>query len=230
LQSLNADLFAVVAFRKLPKIVWSMPEKGTINLHASILPDYRGAAPINWAIINGETVSGATTFFINENIDEGDILLNTKIAIEKTDNAGDLHDKIMVQGSELLVETIDMVEEGSIAPKKQPEVDKPKKAPKIHKEDCKIDWNKNADFTFNFIRGLCPYPTAYTTLRGKIIKIYSSEKNDKTEINLTPGEIFSDNKTELLVGCSEGIIKLIEIQLQGKKRLKVTEFLKGYKI
>lgn len=230
LKSLNADIFAVVAFRKLPEVVWKMPKHGTINLHASLLPDYRGAAPINWAIINGEEVTGATTFFINENIDTGDILLKSTVQIDDSDTAGDLHDKIMNDGAKLLVRTINQVEDGTISPVKQEKVSLPKKAPKIHKEDCMIDWSKSAQSIYNFIRGLSPYPASYTTFKGKIFKIYSSEKKLITELKLNPGEIHSDNKNFLLVGCSDGILSLNEVQIQGKKRLDIKEFLKGNKI
>ncbi|MEO8854922.1 MAG: methionyl-tRNA formyltransferase [Ginsengibacter sp.] len=233
LRELNADLQVVVAFRMLPEIVWNMPPKGTINVHASLLPQYRGAAPINWAIINGEEETGVTIFKLQHEIDTGNILLQEKIRIEPDETAGTLHDKMMETGAELLLETIKQLENGTLKEMAQPSLflnhDSPlNHAPKLFTETCEIDWNKNVEDIYNLIRGLSPYPTAFTFLNGKKLKIYLSEIEKITPGN-EPGKISTDNKTFLKFSASDGIISLKEIQLEGKKRMKIEDFLRGWR-
>tara|TARA_B100000401_G_scaffold428903_1_gene361984 strand:- start:789 stop:1697 length:909 start_codon:yes stop_codon:yes gene_type:complete len=226
LNLLNADLQVVVAFRKLPKVIWEMPKLGTFNLHASLLPKYRGAAPINWALINGEKETGVTTFLINEEIDTGKILLQKKIKIKDDENAGSIHDKLMIIGSDLICDTIDNFK--TIKKKKQSGM--PSLAPKIFKNDCKINWNNNIDEIFNKIRGLSPYPSAWCDfLNNKTIKILKSEI-ELFKHNLKIGQILSDNKTYLKFAAKNGFIKVLELQLEGKRKVSIQEFLRGYKI
>ena len=226
LKLLNADIQVVVAFRKLPKIIWDMPKLGTFNLHASLLPKYRGAAPINWALINGEKETGVTTFLINEEIDTGKILLQKKIKIKDDENAGSIHDKLMIIGSDLICDTIDNFK--TIKKKKQLGI--PSLAPKIFKNDCKINWNNNIDEIFNKIRGLSPYPSAWCDfLNNKTIKILKSE-TELFKHNLKIGQILSDNKTYLKFVAKNGFIKVLELQLEGKRKVSIQEFLRGYKI
>ena len=230
LQSLNADLQVVVAFRMLPEIVWNMPALGTINLHASLLPQYRGAAPINWAIINGEKQTGVTTFKLQHQIDTGNILLQEKIPVADDETAGSLHDKMMYTGAELLLQTIRQIENGTIQEIVQPSTaDLPvlKSAPKIFNETCEINWNQPIDKIYNLIRGLSPYPTAFTYLDEKKLKIFSSEKEKTNESN-EPGKILTDHKTFLKFCATDGYISLKEIQLEGKKRMPVGAFLNGF--
>lgn len=233
LKSFNADLFIVVAFRMLPKIIWEMPKYGTVNLHASLLPNYRGAAPINWAIINGETKTGITTFLINEEIDTGKIIAQQEIEIDFQDNAESLHDKIMYQGSDLLLKTIDLIENQNITPLEQNNLifDDliPKPAPKIFKDDCKINWNQNSLNIYNFIRGLSPFPGAWTILKISdneiTLKIISTnliiEKHD-----LKPGQIISDKKS-LKIATLDGFIELTKLLPQGKKIMSGADFGRG---
>jgi methionyl-tRNA formyltransferase len=231
LQSLNADLQVVVAFRMLPEIVWNMPPLGTINLHASLLPQYRGAAPINWAIINGKKQTGVTTFKLQHQIDTGNILLQEKIPIADDETAGSLHDKMMYIGAELLLQTIRQIENGTIREMVQPSTaDLPvlKSAPKIFNETCEINWNQPIDKIYNLIRGLSPYPTAFTYLDEKKLKIFSSEKEKTNESN-EPGKILTDHKTFLKFCATDGYISLKEIQLEGKKRMNIQDFLRGYR-
>ena len=226
LKLLDADLQVVVAFRKLPKVIWEMPKLGTFNLHASLLPKYRGAAPINWALINGEKETGVTTFLINEEIDTGKILLQKKIKIKDDENAGSIHDKLMIIGSDLICDTIDNFK--TIKKKKQSGM--PSLAPKIFKNDCKINWNNNIDEIFNKIRGLSPYPSAWCDfLNNKTIKILKSEI-ELFKHDLKIGEILSDNKTYLKFAAKNGFIKVLELQLEGKRKVSIQEFLRGYKI
>ncbi len=229
LRSLNADLQIIVAFRMLPKLVWNMPEKGTINLHASLLPQYRGAAPINWAIINGEKESGVSTFFLKQEIDTGDLLFSERVGIDQNDTAGDLHDKLMEMGAKLLLRTVKAIATGKYTEKPQVAEDGLKTAPKIFKEDCLINWDQPVEKVFNFVRGLSPYPTSYTHLNEKIMKIFSAEM-EKTSTTLEPGAFVTDNKTYLKFACTDGFISVMEIQLEGKKRMKVDEFLRGVKL
>jgi len=230
LKALNADLQVVVAFRMLPEVVWAMPPKGTINLHASLLPNYRGAAPINWAIINGEKRSGVTTFFLKQDIDTGDVLFSESVAIKPDDTAGDLHDELMAVGAGLLVKTVKAIESGNY--KEQPQDSMTagaelKHAPKIFKEDCLIDFNQPAEQVYNRIRGLSPYPTAYTFLNGKLLKIFKAELLPG-ETGISAGGFLTDQKTYLKFACSDGFISVTDIQLEGKKRMGIEEFLRGY--
>ena len=229
LKSLNANLQIVVAFRMLPKVVWNMPKYGTFNLHASLLPQYRGAAPINWAIINGETKTGVTTFFIDEKIDTGAIILQDETSIEKTDNAEDLHDRLMNLGAKTVLKTVERIQNDNFKTTKQPNHDNLKLAYKIHRETCEIDWNKPIEDIYNFIRGLSPYPAAWTTLENansKIItKIYKANIILEQH-NLEIGALVF-NKKEIKVAVKEGYLNLEEIQLQGKKRMHVKDVLNG---
>ena len=231
LKSFKADLQVVVAFRMLPELVWNMPEKGTINVHASLLPNYRGAAPINHAIINGEKKSGVTTFLLQHEIDTGNILFSTEVDILDNDNAGDLHDKLMLAGAELLIRTVNAIKKNDIQPIPQDSIDTEslKHAPKIFKEDCLINWENDTVKIYNLIRGLSPYPTAFTHIDGKVLKIYESEiiieKHD-----LKPGTYISDGKNELKFATKDGFLKLLEIQIEGKKRMSVSDFLRGYRL
>jgi len=232
LRSLNADLQVVVAFRMLPEVVWNMPPKGTINLHASLLPQYRGAAPINWVLINGEKESGVTTFFLQHDIDTGNILFTEKITLTGRETAGELHDRLMYKGAGLLVKTVKAVESGRYSQHPQEELSagtELKHAPKIFKEGCKIDWNQTAQGAYNFIRGLSPYPTAFTTLQDKILKVFGAEY-EVTDPGDEPGEFFSDNKTYLKVSTTDGFIMLTDVQLEGKKRMGIVEFLRGVRL
>jgi methionyl-tRNA formyltransferase len=232
LKALNADLQVVVAFRMLPEVVWNMPPKGTINLHASLLPQYRGAAPINWAVINGETETGVTTFFLKHEIDTGDILFTEKVSVPENFTAGDLHDKLMHKGAGLLVKTVKAIESGRY--KEQPQVHlaenaELKHAPKIFKEDCRVNWDKPMANVYNHIRGLSPYPTAFTTLNGKTLKIFNGVK-DFTEPEGQPGTYITDNKTYLKFACNNGYFSVTDLQLEGKKPMGVEEFLRGVKL
>lgn len=232
LKSFQADLQVVVAFRMLPELVWNMPPKGTINVHASLLPNYRGAAPINHAILNGEKSSGVTTFLLQHEIDTGNILFFTEVPITETDNAGDLHDKLMVAGAELLIKTVNAIKEGNVNPIPQDELSSNqelKHAPKIFKEDCLIDWGKSTEEVFNQIRGLSPYPAAFTYLDDKVLKIYSAEK-EVVGHSEKPGSYISDGKTNIKFATADGFISLSEIQIEGKKRMAVTDFLRGYRL
>jgi methionyl-tRNA formyltransferase len=219
----------VVAFRMLPVVVWSMPAKGTINLHGSLLPQYRGAAPINHVIINGEKESGVTTFFLKEEIDTGDIILSDSVAIADDETAGDLHDKLMVVGANLLVKTLHAIEAGNITEQPQPQSDDLKHAPKIFKEDCKIDWNNSAQTIHNLIRGLSPYPTAFTLLNEKNLKVFKAEIEDK-EPGIAAGGFLTDGKTYLKFAAKDGFIKLLDIQYEGKKRMLIEDFLRGMRL
>lgn len=232
LQKLRADLQVVVAFRMLPEVVWNMPPLGTINVHASLLPQYRGAAPINHAIINGETETGVTTFQLNHQIDTGNILLHKKIKIEEEDNVGTLHDKLMALGAKALIETVNGLENNTIEAVDQDEIiqgSELKTAPKIFKQDCEIDWNKKTIEIFNLIRGLSPYPGAFTTLNGLNLKIFHTEIEKEIPTH-QPGDIISDGKTFLKFATADGYLKIIELQLEGKKRNGIEEFLRGNKI
>ena len=216
----------------LPEVVWNMPPKGTINVHASLLPNYRGAAPINHAILNGEKSSGVTTFLLQHEIDTGNILFFTEVPITETDNAGDLHDKLMVAGAELLIKTVNAIKEGNVNPIPQDELSSNKElkhAPKIFKEDCLIDWARNTEEVFNQIRGLSPYPAAFTYLDEKVLKIYSAEK-EVIGHSEEPGSYVSDGKTNIKFATADGFINLSEIQIEGKKRMAVTDFLRGYRL
>lgn len=232
LRSLHADLQVVVAFRMLPEVVWHMPPIGTINLHASLLPQYRGAAPINWVLINGEKESGVTTFFLKHEIDTGHILFTEKVTLTGHETAGQLHDRLMDKGAGLLVKTVKAIESGRYTENPQEHLTEGvelKHAPKIFKEDCNIDWNKPAEKVYNFIRGLSPYPTAYTTLNDKVLKVFGAEY-ELGEISEQPGEFFSDNRTFLKVSTTDGFVNLTDVQMEGKKRMGIQEFLRGVRL
>lgn len=233
LKSLNADLQIVVAFRMLPEIVWNMPPMGTINVHASLLPQYRGAAPINWAIINGEKETGITTFRLQHEIDTGNVLLQEKIEIRENETAGELHDRLKDLGAQVLLKTVHGLSEGSLQETPQPALLSTesivlKNAPKIFTKTCGIDWNKPAHEIYNLIRGLSPYPGAFAELGDKTIKIFSAEK----EMILPTSRIGhweSDKKTYLKFACADGYILLKDVQLEGKKRMLIEDFLRGYR-
>jgi methionyl-tRNA formyltransferase len=233
LRSLQADVQVVVAFRMLPEVVWNMPPLGTVNVHASLLPQYRGAAPINWAIINGEKETGVTTFKLQQEIDTGNILLQERIAIGDEESAGDLQDRMKTIGAELLVRTIKGLAEGTLKDHPQSTTGSMdpaalKHAPKIFTETSRIDWNKTVDEIYNLIRGLSPYPGAFTYLRGKVLKIYRAEK--EIEINaFDNGSVHTDGKNFLKFACSDGFIHATDLQLEGKKRMLVKDFLRGYR-
>ena len=229
LRSYQADLQVVVAFRMLPEVVWNMPPKGTINLHGSLLPQYRGAAPINHAIINGEKESGVTTFFLTHEIDTGNIILSDSTAIADDETAGDLHDKLMYIGADLLVKTLKAIEAGEVNEQPQPQSNELKHAPKIFKDDCKIDWNNQALTIYNLIRGLSPYPTAFTFLNDKTLKVFKAEIEDK-EPGITAGGFLTDGKTYLKFATKDGFIKLLDIQYEGKKRMLIEDFLRGMRL
>ncbi len=229
LKALNANLQIVVAFRMLPKVVWEMPSLGTFNLHASLLPNYRGAAPINWAIINGETKTGVTTFFIDDKIDTGAMILNSEIAIEPTENAGQLHDRLMHLGSTTVIDTLKVIENGNVTTTIQEDNNDIKTAYKLNKENCKIDWTKPGDEINNLIRGLSPYPAAWCFLKDKNeelnIKIYEA-KLVSEDHSYEAGALIS-NKKEIKIAIKEGFIQLLSLQLPGKKRMQVAELLNG---
>ncbi|WP_462252061.1 methionyl-tRNA formyltransferase [Ferruginibacter sp.] len=232
LKLLNADVQIVVAFRMLPEVVWNMPPMGTINLHGSLLPLYRGAAPINWAVINGEKETGVTTFKLQHQIDTGDILLQQSFAITDNDTAGDVHDKMKEIGAELLVKTVKELTGGTLTEMPQSEIVNPKSqiihhAPKIFTETCKIDFTKPVEEVHNLIRGLSPFPGAFTMLNGKVLKIYKAMPQDGSK----PSEALykTDGKTFLKFACADGYIDVKELQLEGKKKMTVEEFLRGYR-
>lgn len=229
LQALQADLQVVVAFRMLPEIVWNMPAKGTINLHASLLPQYRGAAPINHAIINGEKESGVTTFFLKHEIDTGDTIFSERVAIGEDETAGELHDQLMNVGAGLLVKTVKAIEAGNYTEQPQVHSDSLKHAPKIFKEFCLINWEQPAKTVYNLIRGLSPYPTAFTKLGEKTLKVFKAELENETP-DIAPGQFLSDGKTYLKFAAKEGYIKLTDLQYEGKKRMTVEEFLRGMRL
>lgn len=232
LKKLNADLFIVIAFRMLPEIVWTMPQLGTFNLHASLLPKYRGAAPINWAVINGDTETGVTTFFLKHEIDTGDIIQQKSIKIGENENVGSVHDRLMHLGAEMVLETVNNIITNSITPKPQPQGEY-MPAPKIFKETCKIDWNHSRESIRNLIRGLSPYPAAWTEVsdaNGKVhqLKIYESAIcNDIDDSNMNIGDI-KILKKRMAVKCSNGLLEITELQLAGKKRMETQAFLLGY--
>ncbi|MBE9601276.1 methionyl-tRNA formyltransferase [Pedobacter sp. MC2016-24] len=229
LKALQADLQVVVAFRMLPEMVWNMPAKGTINLHASLLPQYRGAAPINHAIINGEKESGVTTFFLKHEIDTGDVIFSEKVTIADDDTAGDLHDKLMSTGADLLVKTVTAIAEGNYTEQPQPQSATLKHAPKIFKEHCLIDWDQPARSIYNLIRGLSPYPTAFTKLNDKTLKVFKAEL-EEGETGAAAGTLKSDGKTYLKFAAQDGYIKFTDLQYEGKKRMQVDEFLRGMRL
>lgn len=229
LKALNANLQIVVAFRMLPKVVWEMPNLGTFNLHASLLPNYRGAAPINWAIINGETKTGVTTFFIDDKIDTGAMILNSEIAIEPAENAGQLHDRLMNLGSQTVIDTLKVIENGNVTTTIQEDNEEIKTAYKLNKENCKIDWTKSGDEINNLIRGLSPYPAAWCFLKDKDeelnIKIYEAKLVSEAHSHKA-GSLISSKK-EIKIAIKNGFVQLLSLQLPGKKRMQVAELLNG---
>jgi methionyl-tRNA formyltransferase len=237
LKNLNPDIFIVVAFRMLPEVVWKMPAIGTINLHASLLPHYRGAAPINHAIINGETISGVTTFFIDEKIDTGNILLRDEVPIFPFENAGDVHDRLMKQGARLLIKTLSDIAENKISPLPQTQFiipgESPRLAPKIHPNDCIIDWNNDPVKIHNFIRGLAPYPCARSFFKNESstfsFKLFESQPEIAKHM-FKPGLIITDGKHFIRVACKGGFISIVSLQLEGKNRMNTVEFLRGFTI
>lgn len=230
LKSYQADVQVVVAFRMLPESVWNMPPKGTFNLHASLLPDYRGAAPINWAIINGEKVTGVTTFFLKQEIDTGSIIFQEKEPILPEDNVGSLYEKLMHRGSQLVLKTIEGIAKGSIQVKQQDESKANNHAPKICKETGKIDWTLSAETIHNLVRGLSPSPAAWTTINGKICKVYTTEVVEKNMSGQNPGEYHTDGKKYLHFQTGENILSILELQLESKKRMGIEKFLRGNKV
>ncbi|MCX6321453.1 MAG: methionyl-tRNA formyltransferase [Bacteroidia bacterium] len=237
LKKLNADLFIVVAFRMLPEVVWKLPAIGTINLHASLLPNYRGAAPINHAIINGETMTGVTTFFIDEKIDTGNILDREEVHIFPFENAGDLHDRLMKHGARLVIKTLADIAENKIRPIPQTVLlkpgESPKQAPRIHPNDCIIDWNNDPVKIHNFIRGLAPYPCARSFFKNDLtthlFKVFESQPEIEKHM-FKPGLIISDGKHFIRVACRDGFISITSLQLEGKTRMNTVEFLRGFRI
>ena len=232
LKSLKADLQVVVAFRMLPEAVWNMPPLGTINVHGSLLPHYRGAAPINWAVINGEKETGVTTFKLKHEIDTGDILLQDKIPIDENQTAGELHDEMKELGAQLLVKTIKGLAGGSLQEQPQSaitsDVNELKHAPKIFTETCRIDWNRPVDELHNLVRGLSPFPGAFSYLKDKMLKIYRSEKEYHPK-PIAAGNYETDQKTFLKFACADGYLHVKELQLEGKKKMSVEDFLRGYR-
>jgi methionyl-tRNA formyltransferase len=237
LASYQANLFVVVAFRMLPAVVWQMPELGTFNLHASLLPQYRGAAPINFAIINGETETGLTTFFLNEEIDMGAVIMREKVGIRPNETAGELHDELMMLGNKLVVETIKKVEQGTVEPLPQEQLAEGqtlKPAPKISKEFCNIDWNQDRLTIYNHIRGLSPYPAAHTQLISEMgerieMKVFSSEM-EACHPDMPVGSVVTDNKKFLKIAIKDGFIHLTQVQQAGKKAMPIADFLRGTRL
>ncbi|MGE7777055.1 methionyl-tRNA formyltransferase [Chitinophaga sp. NPDC101104] len=230
LRGYRADLQVVVAFRMLPELVWNMPPLGTINVHASLLPQYRGAAPINWAIINGESKSGVTTFKLQHEIDTGNILFKSEVPIRPDETAGELHDALMQAGAETLLRTVAALKEGNLQGQPQDDIDagELKHAPKIFKEDCKIDWEQPLEQVYNRVRGLSPYPAAFTMLQGKTLKIYKATTDAVAHVH-QPGSVVSDKKTYLKFAARGGFLNVLELQLEGKKKMGVEEFLRGFR-
>lgn len=232
LKALQADLQVVVAFRMLPEVVWNMPPRGTINLHASLLPQYRGAAPINWVLINGEAESGVTTFFLKHDIDTGDLLFTEKVTLTGHETAGELHDRLMAKGAGLLVKTVKAVESGRYSEIPQSEFTdgvELKHAPKIFKEDGNINWNNSIHTIYNLIRGLSPIPGAYTQLNDKTLKVYRAG-TEQADPGILPGGFITDNKTFLKFAAKDGFISVTDVQLEGKKRMGIEEFLRGIRL
>lgn len=229
LKSLRSNLFIVIAFRMLPEVVWTMPELGTFNLHASLLPKYRGAAPINWAVINGDTETGVTTFFLKHEIDTGDILRQERIEICPEDNVGSVHDKLMLLGADLTIDTVEHIIKGDLTPVAQDSLLKgaePTPAPKIFRESCRIDWTKPAVEIHNLVRGLSPYPVAWTEIDGDTLKIYATRLTDVAASSI--GEIVIEGK-KMFVGTCDNLLEILELQPSGKKRMKAVDFINGHK-
>ena len=230
LKTFQADLQVVVAFRMLPEVVWNMPPKGTFNLHASLLPQYRGAAPINWAIINGEKETGVTTFFLQHDIDTGSIIFQDNEPIHGDDNAGTLYERLMKKGAALVLKTVHAIQSGDYPVIRQPADIEVKHAPKIFKETGQIRWNQSAEQLRNFVRGLSPYPGAWTIIGGKNVKVYKTSAVSRNESPENPGEYVTDNKNYLYFKTQDGWIAIDELQLEGKKKMTIQEFFRGNKL
>jgi methionyl-tRNA formyltransferase len=228
LRDLQADLQVVVAFRMLPEAVWNMPPKGTLNLHGSLLPRYRGAAPINWAIINGETETGVTTFLLKHEIDTGDVLFQERIPIGENETAGELHDRMMHIGAQLVLKTVQSIEQGHVQPQPQ-DLSVVTLAPKIFTETCQIDFSQNTQQVHDFVRGLSPFPGAWTFFDERTLKILRTQKDDTTPLKGEMGQFFSDGRQYLAVRTKNGYVQIADLQLEGKKRMPVRDFLNGYK-
>ena len=228
MDNLNPDLMVVVAFRMLPEMIWSLPKIGTFNLHASLLPDYRGAAPINWVLINGESRSGATTFFIDKQIDTGSLLLQRELEIPMEWNAGNLHDELMELGADLVLDTVKGIANKELKPAPQDDSLFLHPAPKIFKEDCRIDWNQAAAKLYNFIRGLSPYPTAWTMLEDKQVKVFASQLGGQLEQEEEAGRLRVE-EDRLYVACIDRWLEITSLQLAGRKRMEAGDFLRGHK-
>lgn len=235
LKALKPNLFVVVAFRMLPEIVWDMPQFGTFNLHASLLPQYRGAAPINWALINGEKETGVTTFFLQHEIDTGNIIFQDKIKITEQDNAGNIHDKLMQIGAALVLKTVQAIETNEVQSYAQTSNLQSNNlilqhAPKIFKETCLIDWNNSAEKIQNLIRGLSPYPAAFTYLDNKTLKIYRSIINEeRNHAETSIGNFYTDGKTFLSFRAADAFVDILELQIEGKKKMTITDFIRGHR-
>lgn len=237
LREWKADLQIVVAFRMLPEVVWNMPRLGTFNLHASLLPQYRGAAPINWAVINGDTETGITTFFLKHEIDTGEVIQQVRVPIADTDNVEIVHDKLMTLGGKLVVETVDAILNGTVKPIPQEEMavtGELRPAPKIFKETCRIDWNQSVKKIYDFIRGLSPYPAAWSELcspegESVVVKVFESEKLEEAH-QLPVGTVVTDGKKYIKVAVADGFVSILSLQLPGKKRLKTDELLRGFRL
>ena len=235
LKHLQPDLQIVVAFRMLPELVWAMPPLGTMNLHGSLLPKYRGAAPINWAVINGETETGLTTFLLKHEIDTGDLLFQTRLPIGPDETAGELHDRMMVAGAKLVLQSIQALERGEAQAMPQSDTEA-SHAPKIFPETCRVNFAQSATKVHNFVRGLSPYPGAFTTWEGKNFKIFKTTVLEKDELRmmndspLAPGTFVSDGKSEVKISTLDGFVSVLELQLEGKKRMSVKDFLNGHRV
>lgn len=227
LRALQADIQVVVAFRMLPVIVWNMPEMGTMNLHGSLLPKYRGAAPIHWAVINGESETGVTSFFLKHEIDTGDMLFQEKLAIGENETTGDIHDRMMHLGAQVVLKSIQAVETGEYTLLEQ-DNSLVTKAPKLFTEHCEIDFRQSTATVHNFIRGLSPYPAAWTTLEGQKLKIFRTTKDLSTPVNVDPGQFISDNKNFIKVATKDGFVEIHELQIAGRRRMNVKDFLNGF--
>jgi methionyl-tRNA formyltransferase len=232
LKSFNANLQIVVAFRMLPEVVWSLPALGTFNLHGSLLPQYRGAAPINWAIINGEKVTGVTTFFLQQEIDTGSLIFQEKEPIHEDDNVGTVYNRLMHKGAQLVLKTVQAIEAGNCPSNPQPINIEIKHAPKIFKETCQINWSQSSEQVRNFVRGLSPYPAAWTIISGKVFKVFLIQKSLLTihKSQMNPGSVETDNKTYLCIKTLDGFVSIKEFQPEGKKRMTVEEFFRGNRI
>jgi methionyl-tRNA formyltransferase len=230
LANYNADLQVVVAFRMLPEVVWAMPTVGTLNLHGSLLPQYRGAAPINWAIINGETETGVTTFFIEKEIDTGQLLFSDREPIYPDDTAGTLHDRLMERGADLVLKTVRAIEAGDYTPTPQRQTNDLKPAPKLSRDSTRIDWNQPAHTIRNFVRGLSPYPAAWTMINDRFFKVYAVSVANDSPFAAEPGQAWTDEKKQIRVRAADGWLSIDSLQAEGKRRMTVEEFLRGNRL